>query len=109
VFEIMGQTRRGREEIAAGPSRDLAHYDALQHYSTNHLIDVDGDRATASHYVIGVHVLDAGAPARHADVGGRYHCECVRTVDGWRLSHVRIEVLWSGGEDFSVKAPAGEH
>jgi hypothetical protein len=103
----MGQQRRGREEIAAGPARDLARYDSLQHFSTNHMIDVDGDTATASHYVIGVHVPDAGTPARHADVGGRYHCECVRTAHGWRLSHVRIEVLWSGGEDFRIEPPAG--
>lgn len=108
VFEIMGQKRRGREEIAAGPARDLARYHALQHYSTNHVINVEGDRATASHYVIGVHVPDAGAPERHADVGGRYHCECLRTADGWRLKHVRIEVLWSGGEDFRVEPPASE-
>jgi uncharacterized protein (TIGR02246 family) len=106
MFEIMGQERRGRDEITAGPARDLERYDRLQHFSSNHVIDVNGDTATASHYLIGVHVLDGEQPARHADVGGRYLCECRRTEDGWKLSHVRLEVLWSGGEQFDIEPEA---
>jgi uncharacterized protein (TIGR02246 family) len=103
VFEIMGQKRRGRDEIVAGPARDLERYDRLQHFSSNHVIEVDGDTATASHYLIAVHVPDGEQPASHADVGGRYLCECRRTEEGWKLSHVRLEVLWSGGERFGIE------
>jgi uncharacterized protein (TIGR02246 family) len=35
-FTIMGQTRHGRDEIAAGPARDLERYARLQHFSANH-------------------------------------------------------------------------
>jgi uncharacterized protein (TIGR02246 family) len=103
VFEIMGQKRTGRVEIAAGPARDLERYDRLQHYSTNHVIEVDGDTATASHYLIGVHVPDGDQHSRHADVGGRYLCECRRTAAGWKLSSARIEVIWSSGQEWGIE------
>jgi uncharacterized protein (TIGR02246 family) len=109
TFEIMGQRRTGREEIAAGPARDLEGYDRLQHFSTNHVIDVDGDSASASHYVIGIHVPDASEGSRHADVGGRYVCECRRTDDGWKLSSARLEILWSAGDEFGVEPEAQGH
>jgi hypothetical protein len=43
-FTIEGQARHGRQEIVAGPRRDLDRYDALQHYSTNHKVAVEGRR-----------------------------------------------------------------
>jgi uncharacterized protein (TIGR02246 family) len=103
TFEIMGQRRVGRAEIAAGPARDLTQFDRTQHYSTNHRVELDGDRATASHYLLAVHVPDAERPNEHADVGGRYLCECRRTSDGWRFSEVRLEVWWTRGIEFEIE------
>jgi uncharacterized protein (TIGR02246 family) len=102
-FTIVGQTRRGREAIVAGPGRDLERFDALQHFSCNHRIAIDGDQARASHYLLAVHVPDAGQPAVHADIGGRYDCRCVRTADGWRFAEVELGVLWSSGEEFAIE------
>ncbi len=110
VFEILGQRRVGRAEIAAGPARDLTRFDRTQHFSTNHVIAIDGDVAAAQSYVLGVHLPDAGQPALHADVGGTYRCECRRTDEGWRFSHVALEVWWSAGAAFGIEdapAPAG--
>ena len=59
VFEILGQRRVGREQIAAGPARDLTRYARTQHFSSNHRIEVRGDSATASHDLLAVHVPDA--------------------------------------------------
>jgi len=107
VFEILGQRRVGRAEIAAGPARDLTRFDRTQHFSTNHVIALDGDMASARSYLLGVHLPDAGQPAQHADVGGTYRCECRRTDEGWKLSHVALEVWWSGGAEFGIEdAPA---
>ena len=107
-FTILGQERRGREEIAAGPARDLERFDAMQHFSCNHRILVDGDEASASHYLIAVHVPDADRPALHADIGGRYDCRCVRTEAGWRFVEVKLSVLWSGGERFGIEPHSDE-
>jgi uncharacterized protein (TIGR02246 family) len=108
VFEILGQRRVGRAEIAAGPARDLTRYEHTQHYSTNHWIDVDGDRAAASHHLLAIHVPDAARPGQHADMGGRYVCECRRTEEGWRFSEVRLEVWWSGGIEFGIEPAIAE-
>jgi hypothetical protein len=59
--------------------------------------------------VIGIHVPDASEGSRHADVGGRYVCECRRTDDGWKLSSARLEILWSAGDEFGVEPEAQGH
>jgi ketosteroid isomerase-like protein len=102
-FRIFDQVRVGRDEIAAGPARDLTRFDRTQHFSTNHVIDVDGDRATAQSYMLAVHVPDASRPDEHADIGGTYRCECVRTGDGWRFARVEIEVWWTAGATFAIE------
>lgn len=102
-FTIEGQARHGREEIVSGPRRDLDRYAALQHYSTNHKVELAGDEATASHYLIAIHVHDAGEMAVHGDAGGRYDCRCVRTADGWRFAEVELTVLWRAGEAFVIQ------
>ena len=107
-FEIMGQRRKGREEIVAGPARDLAKYDRLQHLIMNELVDVDGERATGSWYAIAVHVPDGSCPGVHADVGLRYGFHASRRDGMWRLTEVVIEVIWTGGMSFAVEASPDE-
>jgi uncharacterized protein (TIGR02246 family) len=102
-FEIFGQRRVGRAEIVAGPARDLARFDVLQHLLTNFSVRVDGDTATATAYVIAVHVPDASEPSNHADIGARYTYEVVRTPDGWRFGSVAIDILWTAGLPFGVE------
>lgn len=106
-FTIMGQTRHGREAIAAGPARDLERYARLQHLSANHRVSVDGDEAQASHYLFGVHVPTDAEPSQHADIGGRYDCRCVRTADGWRFADVVLTVLWTAGGHFGIEDDPG--
>jgi uncharacterized protein (TIGR02246 family) len=102
-FTIMGQTRHGRDEIAAGPARDLERYARLQHFSANHQVHVEGDEARASHYLFGVHVADDAQLSQHADIGGRYDCRCVRTPDGWRFADVALSVIWTAGGQFRIE------
>jgi uncharacterized protein (TIGR02246 family) len=103
TFEIMGQRRTGREEIAAGPARDLARFDRLQHFLTNVVIRVDGDDATAQAYLLGVHVPEAADTSTHADIGARYRYRCRRTDEGWRFASVKLEIVWSGGLSFVIQ------
>jgi uncharacterized protein (TIGR02246 family) len=100
VFEIFGQRRVGRADIAAGPARDLVRFDRTQHFNTNHMVEVDGDAAVARCSLLAVHIPDATQPDQHADVGAVYHYDCVREADGWRFRHVRLEILWTAGIPF---------
>jgi uncharacterized protein (TIGR02246 family) len=102
AFEILGQRRVGREAIAAGPARDLTRFDRTQHFSTNHVVEIDGDSARATAYLYAVHVPDATRPSEHEDIGGCYRCRCRRTAEGWRFSEVRLEIWWTAGGEFVI-------
>ena len=97
VFELPWAKRTGRDEIAAAAKADLERFDAVMHYSTNHVIEIDGDTARTRSYLVGVHVADKAEPAVHADAGGWYDCELRRTGEGWRFTNVRVTVAWCGG------------
>ena len=102
VFEIMGQRREGRDVIVAGPARDLAKYDALQHIVSNELIRVDGDMAEGQWYAIAVHVPSAADASEHADVGLHYRFRARREADGWRFTEVALEPKWTAGMRFGI-------
>jgi len=63
VFQLPWSERHGRAEIAAAAEADLAHFAAVMHYSTNQVIEIDGDSARSRSYLIGIHVPDASDPA----------------------------------------------
>ena len=108
-FEIMGQRRKGRAEIVAGPARDLARYDGLQHLVMNEIVDVDGDRAAGRWYAVAVHVPDGSDPGVHADVGLHYRFQARREGDTWRFAEVTIQIIWTSGMSFGIEErPDGE-
>jgi len=67
------------------------------HMSTNHLVTLDGDRATCVSAML-IHRLD---PARERDntfdTLAHYTHVLVRTPRGWRISRVRQAVAWNRG------------
>jgi uncharacterized protein (TIGR02246 family) len=108
-FEIMGQRRKGRAEIVAGPERDLAKYHGLQHFIMNEIVDVDGDRAIGQWYAIAVHVPDGSDPGTHADVGLRYRFKTRLQDDEWRFEEAVIDIIWTSGMNFGIEErPGGE-
>jgi uncharacterized protein (TIGR02246 family) len=55
----------------------------IHHWVNNHVINVDGDDATATVYVM---VLVTGADGPKIVASGRYSDQLRRTADGWRFS-----------------------
>ena len=108
VFELPWSRRVGRQEIAAAAEGDLAAFDAVMHYSSNHAIEIDGDVARTRSYLVGVHIPDASEPATHADAGGWYDCELRRTEEGWRFTNVKVTVAWRGGLALPFAPPEEE-
>jgi len=72
----------------------LAPMKATLHYVTNHVVDVDGDHARSTSYVLAQHVR---ADDVTFTLGGSYHDELVRTPDGWRIAARRFVTAWKGG------------
>jgi uncharacterized protein (TIGR02246 family) len=104
-FEILGQRRRGRADIVAGPARDLEKFDGLQHIISNIVVRIDGDAADGQWYCIAVHVPDGAHPEQHADVGLRYRFCARRSADGWRFAEVVITPVWASGMRFEIEDP----
>jgi hypothetical protein len=51
------------------------------HYMQNHVVDLDGDRATMRNYMHNT----------NSSICGLYHTSARRTPDGWRLTSLRLE------------------
>lgn len=99
VLELPFGTFEGRDTIAARATKGLDNFDATHHISANHAITIDGDAATSRSYLWVAHVPDASDRTRHGDAGGWYDHEYRRTPQGWRLTRVKLTVLWESGTD----------
>lgn len=91
-------THRGRAGLAEFVAAGLSAYAGTHHVSTNHAIEISGDEAKTRSYLIAAHVFDAGNPYSHADGAGWYNCQLRRTDEGWRLTHVTLEIRYLSGE-----------
>jgi SnoaL-like protein len=98
-----GGSALGSEAVVAQARRN--HSVRTQHAITDVLIDLDGDRAEVRANLIVTFAPDRpGArlvvgDAEHQDsfftLGEVYRFEAVRTADGWRLSRIGTDRLWS--------------
>ena len=75
VFDVAGQVRSGRDELAAFASGVHGY----RHIVVNPVIDVAGDAATVRAYFVVYRGTALTATGTYAD-------EVVRTPDGWRFA-----------------------
>ncbi|MFA1540192.1 nuclear transport factor 2 family protein [Actinomadura monticuli] len=66
------------------------HTVPTQHFITDRLVDVDGDRAAISANLLVVFAHEGGPRL----LGERYDLEAARTDGGWRLSRVQASPVW---------------
>jgi hypothetical protein len=76
-------------------SRGLAQYSVTQHSMSNHRIELDGDQAACTTYVIARHLIPDGKGG-HAifDVGGYYANEMERAGDDWKIRKWKLVGTW---------------
>jgi hypothetical protein len=91
--------RHRTADRAPGLVRMISHFGATQHISTNHIVSVDGDRATCSAYVLATHhmAIECGDP--WSVIGARYDLDAERLAVGWRLTKLKWTRLWTSGND----------
>lgn len=94
----------GLDGLAESTRVAMERYERTQHLASNHIVDLDGDRAVVRWNALMVHVhLTSTAAARgedpgvHFDVGGRFDAEAVRTADGWRFRRMDVLPVWFNG------------
>ncbi len=69
----------------------ISAYKSTQHIITNHSITIKGDEATSIAYLQAMHFNDDNDWV----VGGYYSNKLVRTPDGWRISDLKLNSMWS--------------
>jgi SnoaL-like domain len=94
-------TTLSREDWCRGTKQAFAGWTATHHAITNHVIAVDGDRASIRAHVRAEHwapaTVAAGGPSCWLVVGF-YDNVAVRTPDGWRLSTVKLTAIHQENE-----------
>jgi ketosteroid isomerase-like protein len=75
----------------------LSPLSASQHLISNVLVTLDGDEATSVCYLQAQHVRTGTPGGDNFIIAGRYLDRLVRTPDGWRIKHRRLEGIWTDG------------
>ena len=91
LFDIPGEPRRHRRHHRL-VGRGLRPLDRPQHFMSNIVFELDGDRARTRSYLW--------------SAGGRgvYECEHVRTPAGWRIGYLRLEHVQSEQQVAALQA-----
>ena len=83
----------GGEAVAEWIGAASAEVVWQHHFLSVYHVDVEGDRATALVYHTSHQVFEADPDAAKLLVG-RYDVELRREVDGWKISRLRLGLLW---------------
>lgn len=85
-------------EAKSWVAQGLAGFARIQHVIGQVSIELDGDRARATAYMLNpmVSIAPDGTETLW-EVGGYYHHDLVRTPQGWRSQRMVDELVWSRG------------
>jgi len=72
----------------------LACFDATEHSIVNHVIALDGDRATLTAHMVARHVFEG----EMQQLGGYYEHQLVRVGDHWKIAACRLVIQWELGD-----------
>ena len=90
---------RTGDAFVAGSRAALERLDATQHIFSNHLFEVDGDRATGRFYMYAQHLKSGAEGGALHTLGGQYHDEYVRADDGWKVRRRVFRAIWGWGNN----------
>lgn len=92
----MGERTEMPGDAFAGLVRGLFSTPRLvtQHYMSNFLIEVSGDRAQGDTYVFARHKIGDAVMSLNAV----YTCEYVRREDGWKIASIAMTPRWDEGD-----------
>ena len=77
--------------------QSFAGFECTQHFTSNHVCKLDGNRARGSAYICAEHFVAAGKAQEFWTMGGVYHGEFVRGASDWSMIKLRLEMRWSRG------------
>ena len=97
-----GRVTRGRDAALALWQSALTRYPWVAQLAPTGTVQVDGDTATGSWWVLELNRLADGTGALHL---GHYDDEYARTPDGWRFATRRFAMVYRGALDPGTVVP----
>jgi 3-phenylpropionate/cinnamic acid dioxygenase small subunit len=77
--------------------RTQTGFDATTHYSSNHVIDLNGDAATCVSYMVAHHVLKSAPGGTSYMIGGHYINRLRQIGGAWKIEACTLKVAWQEG------------
>lgn len=79
--------------------RSFSGFEITQHFTSNHVCELAGDRATCRAYICAEHFIRAGGIQEFWTMGGIYDAEFERGTTGWRMDVLKMTPCWSRGNE----------
>lgn len=103
----------GAAAIFEGQSQSFARFRATQHVITDHVVELEADRARVRANVVAVHLWQAGhgdasALESHFTAGGVLRVELVRVAGAWRIQALSNRIVWRTGSGFGQMLGTGQ-
>lgn len=96
-YRGFGGRRDGYAAIEGGVRSALDGLDSSQHIITNHVVEIDGDRARATSYLHAQHYRKGTDGGDTFTVGATYRDVLVHGQEGWRIAERRLDPSWIAG------------
>jgi len=98
---------RGVEEVSAAHEFVMARWERTVHFSTNHHVEFDGDRAHVSARLMAIHVHPGTDPPDPLIAANVLDADAVQTSDGWRFERFGIRNVWKTGQAAAIAGVDG--
>jgi len=83
------------DKLVEDVRKNHAGFRAIQHLTANHVVTVDGDKATCTANFAAQHFLPNDCGGNLWAVGGRYDYQLMRTQKSWQIYGCTIHVSWT--------------
>jgi hypothetical protein len=88
----------GIVEVAAAHRMVMARWDRTLHFSTNHRIEFDGERAHLTARLMAIHVHPGEDPPDSLIAANVLDADAVLTSNGWRFERFAPRTVWRTGQ-----------
>ena len=88
----------GIEEVAAAHRMVMARWERTLHFSANHRIEFDGERAHLTARLMAIHVHPGENPPDPLIAANLLDADAVQTNSGWRFERFAPRTLWRTGQ-----------
>jgi hypothetical protein len=88
----------GIEEVAAAHRMVMARWERTLHFSTNHRIEFDGERAHLTARLMAIHVHPGQDPPDPLIAANLLDADAVQTSNGWRFERFAPRTMWRTGQ-----------